>query len=272
MEDKMKIGIISDIHVDINLNFDIRRGLCKVIESNGVDCLIIAGDISNTYKISLEFIDYIRKNTGVKVYFVPGNHDLWDERKEYNDTNIIYSMYKENESCLCDNPRQINEDWVIIGDTGWYDYSFGESKYNLMDYEKMEAFNRTWQDSIFIHWGKSNREVHKAFLDKLETQIRKQADKKKILVTHMLSRKEFSVPSGDELWGYFNAFLGSTEYGELFEKYKVEYVVMGHVHYRLEKSIKGTKYICSCLSYSNQWVNASSSFEEINKTMKIIEI
>lgn len=74
----MKIGIISDIHVDINFNFDIRRDLCKVVKSNGVECLIIAGDISNTYKISLEVIDYIRKNTGVKVYFVPGNHDLWD--------------------------------------------------------------------------------------------------------------------------------------------------------------------------------------------------
>ena len=268
----MKIGIISDIHVDINSTYDIKKDLCKAVESRGVDCLIIAGDISNTYKISLEVIDYIRENTGAKVYFVPGNHDLWDEKQEFNNTNIIYSKYKENESCLCDNPRQIKEDWVIIGDTGWYDYSFGEGKYAITDYEKMYAFDRTWQDSIFVPWGKSNKEVHKTFLDKLEAQLKKQGDRKKIVVTHMLSRKEFSVPSGDELWGYFNAFLGSAEYGELFEKYKVEYVVMGHVHYRLEKSIKGTKYICACLNYSNQWLKDSSSLEEINRAMKIIEI
>lgn len=45
----------------------------------------------------------------------------------------------------------------------------------------MKAFDRTWGDIIYVHWGKSNEEMTKFFLDKLENQLETYKDKKKIV-------------------------------------------------------------------------------------------
>lgn len=268
----MKIGMISDIHVDINSNYNVKDAICKVIEEEEIECLVIAGDISNSHEVSLATIDYIIRETGIKLYFVPGNHDMWDEKKEYNNSYEIYNKLRSHPSCLSGESKVLNEDWVIIGDIGWYDYTFGNKKYSKEEFEKMHAFERTWQDSIFVNWEKSNEEMHKFFLNRLETEIKKYASMKKILVTHMVSRKEFVVQDEFELWRYFNAFLGSEDYGNLYEKYKIEYALMGHVHYRKYFEHENTKYICSCLSYSKEWKKADNFIEEIRESMYIMNI
>lgn len=268
----MKIGCISDIHVDINQNYKVVEDLAAVIKEKELDYLIIAGDIYNDYTVCMEVIERIKKLSGIEVYFVPGNHDLRYGEKKDNNTFEIYNRYVENPSCLCGKSKQISEDWVIIGDIGWYDYSFGSSKYEKKDFEKMRAFDRTWEDSIYVHWGKSNEEMTEFFVENLQEQFELNKDKKKIAVMHMVPRREFSVTEKNELWEYFNAFLGSRKYAELFERYKTEYVVLGHVHYRKYEKFNNTKYICSCLSYSSQWQKPENSVEEIRNTLYVIEV
>ena len=51
----MKIGTISDLHIDrhSHLNPEIYlEKLCQVIKQRSIELLIIAGDISNDYRIS----------------------------------------------------------------------------------------------------------------------------------------------------------------------------------------------------------------------------
>jgi 3',5'-cyclic AMP phosphodiesterase CpdA len=75
----MKIGILSDIHVDINLEagYPVMEGLKSAITANRLDKMIIAGDMASDYELTLSSLNEIQEATGVECLFVPGNHDIW---------------------------------------------------------------------------------------------------------------------------------------------------------------------------------------------------
>ncbi len=78
----MKIGILSDLHVDLENSDpqDLRQGLVAAIEENQVETMIIAGDVANDYEITLDFLHDLENAADVRCLFVPGNHDIWNEK------------------------------------------------------------------------------------------------------------------------------------------------------------------------------------------------
>ncbi|GAU79475.1 metallophosphoesterase [Fusibacter sp. 3D3] len=270
----MIIGIISDLHVDVNFieGDTIEDALLKVIHEKKLEVLIVAGDISNDYVKSLEVIDYIEQNTPCKCLFVPGNHDLWNlEHEDMIHTSDIYEQLKAHDSCLCDAPYILNDEYVIVGDVGWYDYSYGSDAYTLDQYLLGKQSERQWQDKKYIKWHVSDKEKTLEFYEKLAMQLSRYPDKKVIFVTHMVTHQRMTVPLPKENWDYFNGFLGSGQYGELFHD-QVKYIVMGHVHYRADFEEKGKTYICRCLNYREQWGAAQDAGENVMETMKILEL
>ncbi|MEA1911767.1 MAG: hypothetical protein U9N32_08875, partial [Spirochaetota bacterium] len=162
---------------------------------------------------------------------------------------------------------------VVIGDLGWYDFSFGDKKYSAGDFSLMQYEKRVWQDSIKAVWDRSTLEMHRYFLDKLEKQLIKYKDRKIIMVTHVLPILDFTVQPPSPMWEYMNAFLGSAEYGELISRYpNVKYSISGHVHYRKRKKIKETEFICNCLGYRSEWYENDDADKEIERSMLTIEI
>ncbi len=268
----MKIGIISDIHVDRNRGFPILELLAKKVTEKRLDCLLIAGDISDAQSVTLAFIDSLRDRSGRPVYFVPGNHDLWRQDGEKPaDTAEIYRRYWEHPACLIGKSVPLSADWVVLGDIGWYDYSFGNKKYSAKDFEKKAMFDRTWQDSVFINWRRTDAQVHRDMLNHLDKQLLDTSGKKRIVVTHMITTDEFAVPESRKAWPYFNAFLGSRDYGDLFERYGVAYSIMGHVHYRRKILKSGVSYICSCLDYHTEWQSIDCE-REIDEALTLIDL
>lgn len=76
----MKICICSDLHIDFNgkkLGIAFDEEFITFVKKKEADCILIAGDISNTVQVTLNFIDHVQKSTGIPVYFIPGNHDIW---------------------------------------------------------------------------------------------------------------------------------------------------------------------------------------------------
>ncbi|MEJ7443014.1 metallophosphoesterase, partial [Staphylococcus warneri] len=72
----MKIGAISDLHVDRNPKLNSHyyfETLVNVIMKREIELLIIAGDISNDYRQSIQFIKDLRNKLEIPVLFVPGN-------------------------------------------------------------------------------------------------------------------------------------------------------------------------------------------------------
>lgn len=268
----MKIGVISDLHVDLNElagEPSIEEALIEVAGERRLDGLIVAGDISNDANRSLAVLHELKRRCGIPVWFVPGNHDYWSKINGNRDTWSIYRQFQTFEGCLSERPAVLDNGWVILGNSGWYDYTMGEPGYTFDDFERMHAMDRTWQDSLYVTWGMSNRDIHKYFYDSLERELAEHRGKSIVMVTHMLGHPYFKVPMPHPQWSYFNAFLGSTEYAELYRRYGVRYGIMGHVHYRKDYEEQGTKLICSCLGYRKEW-RQSSAVAEIRDCLQTI--
>lgn len=270
----MKIGIISDLHVDQNTYEEktVLEGLIKAIKINKVDLLMIAGDISNDYEISLELLKKIEEKTGVTYIFTPGNHDIWNESHKDKNAWDIYKEYKKNPRNLANGPIEIKEDWVVIGDIGWYDYSFGSNEFTKEEFDEMHIDGRTWQDKIKAVWDRSTIDMHKYFYKKIEKQIHENKGKNIILMTHVVSHKDFTVQNPNRMWKYLNAFLGSSDYGRLVIDNNIKYSIFGHVHYRMEKEIDNSKFICNCLGTIDEWQGRKDPIEEVINTFMVIDI
>ena len=269
----MRIGILSDIHVDINEDAGqpVMEGLKAAITSKGIDKMLIAGDMSSDYTLTLASLREIEEDTGVECLFVPGNHDIWNENHPDITAWDAYAWLKAHNGNLVNGPRSLIGDWVAVGDLGWYDYSFGSPAFSVEDFDRMQIDDRLWQDKVKAVWGRPTREMHAYFYDKLKRQLHNLRGKKIILVIHVLPVQEFTVQPPDRMWSYLNAFLGSAQYGELALEHGVRYVICGHVHYRMQKRIHNTEFICNCLNYSDQWIKLSPE-REIDSVLKVIEI
>ena len=271
----MKIGVLSDIHVDINYTVEdlITPAICRSVKEKDLDLLIIAGDVASDYELTLSSLNQIEKEGKVPCLYVPGNHDIWTENHPDKTSWEIYTHLKSYSHNLAGNSYDINEDWTVVGDLGWYDFSFGDSSYSFQDFERMKFEERVWQDSIMVRWDRSTKEMNSFFLEKLEKQLQQYAQKNLIVVTHVLPIQEFAVQAPNPMWKYLNAFLGSKEYGELFLRYpNVKYSISGHVHHREKCRKGGTEFICNCLGYRNDWDDNTDAAMEVDRAMGIIEI
>jgi putative phosphoesterase len=270
----VKLGVISDLHVDLNelpSEPSIEEALLEVAGESGLDGLIIAGDISNDAGRSLAVLHLLRERSDFPVLFVPGNHDYWCKDNGIRDTWQIYRQFQSFEGCLSERPYELGNGWVVIGNSGWYDYTMGEPGYSFEEFERMHAMDRTWQDSLYVKWGMSNREIHRYFYERMERELAEHRGKSVVMVTHMLTHPYFKVPMPHPQWAYFNAFLGSAEYAELYRRYDVRYGIMGHVHYRKKYADQGTELVCACLGYRKEWRKASA-VEEIRDCLQFISI
>ena len=168
----MKTAIISDIHVDVNKNYDVTGEIISYLKKNNIELLIIAGDISSDPEKTIATIDNLEKQSGVKVLYVPGNHDLWNKDGKYESNDAIYEMYCKDEHCLSGKCFETDEH-IIIGDVAWFDYSFGNTMYSKEEFDKMSMDGRTWQDYLFNTWSKDNVEKSDWFIKKFEEAILK---------------------------------------------------------------------------------------------------
>ena len=168
----MKTAVISDIHVDVNKNYDVTGEIISYLKRNNIELLIIAGDISSDPEKTIATIDNLEKQSGVKVLYVPGNHDLWNKDGKYESNDAIYEMFCKDEHCLSGKCFETDEH-IIIGDVAWFDYSFGNPMYSKEEFDKMSMDGRTWQDYLFNTWSKDNVGKCDWFVRKFEEAILK---------------------------------------------------------------------------------------------------
>jgi putative phosphoesterase len=270
----LKIGILSDIHVDLEHSSpdNVLEGIVVAIKENDIEVMIIAGDVANDYELTLQTLYDIEKACGIQCLFVPGNHDIWNEKHPDKTAWDIYDALKAFNGNLANGPVELSTDWTVIGDLGWYDYSFGSRRYSVEEFDHMKINDRLWQDKIKAAWGKSTLEMHRHFHKKLKQQLDDCRNNNIILVTHVLPIVDFTVQPPDAMWQYLNAFLGSKQYGELALKHSVKYSISGHVHYRKQKTYENTTFICNCLNYVSQWIKNNDPILEVARAIKTIEI
>ena len=275
-----RIGILSDIHVDQNGKNPehVVNALATTLRHNSPDVFVLAGDVSNDYTLTLSVLTELKASTGIPVYFVPGNHDLWNRKHPDMDAWQIHDALQQFHGTLSGRVLDLGGGWEIVGEAGWYDFSYGDSSYSEEDFERMEIDGRVWQDRIFANWNMRTRDVHEVFLTRLRDRLRAVRDPRRtVMVTHAVPVRDFTVPFMPELWNYLNAFLGSKAYGELARDFGVHLAISGHVHFRREVKQRGrdgaeTRFICNCLGYSREWRGEANPFLEVPKAYREVTL
>ena len=246
----MKIAILSDVHLDMNSNYvgeDLLPVFVQYLKEKEPDLILIAGDISDHVISSLTILEAIEQRLGVKTLFIPGNHDVWIKQNENSLTN--YQTFANHPSSLIDTPYLLSNDYVIIGEMGWFDYTLVAPH---IPFQKVKNTLTDWGDHKYTNWGCDHVTLTQRMIEKVEKQLLLHQDKKIIFATHFVPYREFlSVSNSYMDWNLYNAFMGSSKLGDLLNRHSnVEYVIFGHTHERFGTTDSHhKKIICNPLGY-----------------------
>lgn len=285
----MRIGAISDIHADSNgevYDSFIDR-LLKILGSKKLDVLIIPGDIGGRKKSIIEFFQKSQQLDIPYKFYVPGNHDLWTNN---NTSSWEYYLTKLPEICsaygwkfLPQNPIKINST-LFIGSPGWYDYSTRNKTYDnevfIEDYKVKYYQGARWMDAEYIHFGMSDEQVSKMFLDQLVKDFENSIldDVKSVVcVTHIVPFKKFVLHKKYLHWDFFSAFIGNISIGEFIKKLPVEkkHAIFGHTHFPSVLELEdGLTAHCVPLGYQYEIIKrGDNSLEDaIERSLSVFEI
>lgn len=272
----MKIGTLSDLHIDRNDEYsglDLERTLADLVKEKAIECLLIAGDISNHYEKTHEFIKRVEHLSQIPVLFVPGNHDYWARDHAVTDTSQLNNYFNEQSYSLVGQPKLINDNWAIAGTPGWYDYGYGNrEKYDTAAFEKKQYGFASWNDRHYVDWGKSDQQVSQEMLEQLYADLESVKKRRIILMTHVATHPEFVMPLPHRIYNYANAFLGAKSYEKLYKDFPaIEYSIMGHVHFRKIVKDKDRTYITACVGNHKHW-KIKDFKTQMNKSLVFFDI
>ncbi|MTV83339.1 metallophosphoesterase [Secundilactobacillus folii] len=269
----VKVAMVSDLHLDINkVNVDeVLAQESDWLAAHEISVYLIAGDLFNHFEKSLSFAEQLQKITpNTAIRFVAGNHDMvnditYDELQEPISATYIHHGYY-------DVP---GTDWRVIGNNGWYDYSFSAGLHR--------------PDSDFWHWKKAywidgaikqpmtDPERLTLELQQIEIQLKvAQAVHKQVLfMTHFVPRIEYvRVTHDNRFWNMANAMLGSVRTGELLSRYHVRRVLFGHMHIHPEpRQISSAIYYDQAVGYGtarrHEWLTDTFESEWLTRVRVI---
>lgn len=266
----LKVLFLSDLHLDVNRQYlkqNLLPALIAFLNEIKPDVWVLAGDVAGDAAYTLELLEAIEKETGVVIKFIPGNHDIWTDKSSSWDG---YELFKQHPTTLIDAPFEIG-DYVVVGDMGWYDYSFKPSFMNEEEVTLHKA--NLWNDARYAKWGMSDQALYAQMHDKFEAMLETYRDKKIIFVNHFVPYTDFLLFKQDLSWNISNSFMGSSRLGEMLDTYEnIEYVVFGHTHTRFGQfDFGGKTVICNPLGYVGEWQTKSFE-EELRNTGIVLEL
>ncbi|MGM0123027.1 hypothetical protein IGI37_000393 [Enterococcus sp. AZ194] len=261
-----RLAIISDLHVDINHFTEIElQQLVDVLLAEHVTHLHLAGDTANRLETCQKVIQFF--SGSIPTTFIFGNHELADV------TGEAMMAHFPDDHFLNERFVPLNEKKVLLGFTGWYDYSYSTMKTTE---EIVRLKNLYWYDRL-IDREFSDPEVNQLGILRLEKILKDLEEKelKVVLATHFVPKKEFIVYQTGKYqrWNQLNAFLGSEELGQLIDRFpNVERVVFGHTHRKFEDTkLQQTIYSCRPFGYFYEW-QLTRRFIQENQLMESFQM
>lgn len=271
----MKIGFISDLHVDRNFEaptIEYLKALLQIINNQKLEMLVIGGDISNHYSMTIWFVEELQKQAEIPVYFIPGNHDFWEEQEATKDTPGIYQLYKDHPQSLIENPLKINENYTLIGHPGWYNHAiYDQEKFTPDEIERGKFRWTYWQDKLRLDWGMEDQEVSQNFSEIIKQDLEKVTTENIILQTHIVTIPEYTMPMPHRVFDFFNAYIATDDLKNIYKEYPITHQIMGHVHFREKISKEQTQFITNSLGYRREW-RGKNLYKELQKSLFILDL
>lgn len=172
------------------------------------------------------------------ILYVPGNHDLWTEKGDSYTTytEIIPELCARYGVHLLDGEPYIAGPVAVVGNVGWYDYSFRDPSFHFTQrqyVEKRLPSGFEWMDGRYIRWPLSDGEFTEFCCARLAGQLEDlpASVRQVIVVTHHIPFEELLLRKPDAEWAFGNAFMGSRRLGEIIATDpRVSHAFCGHSH------------------------------------------
>lgn len=271
----MRAGFIADLHIDRNFELGPKEYLyemLKLIDETEIELLVIGGDIANHYSLTLSFVEELQHDAGIPVYFIPGNHDYWEEKDEPKTTIKIYEMYREHPQSLLESPKKLTDEYTLVGHTAWYNHAiYNKEAFTENQIEKGKYRWTYWQDKLRLDWQAKDAEVSAYFTEKIHEDLQKVTTSKIILQTHIVTIPEFTMPMPHRVFDFFNAYIATDDLTDIHKQYPITHQFMGHVHFRGMIQKDETKFITNSLGYRKEWRTREIK-RELQRSLVIIEI
>ena len=264
----MRIFVLSDIHIDFPENKKWVGALSAYDYQK--DALILAGDVSHDFNQLRECL-FRLKNKFARVFFVPGNHDLWVRQEESGD-----SLAKLEQLLAFCKKEEIRTTPVRLGSTedahpvwlvpllSWY--APVESEHSLfLPKPGEDADNRMWSDNYFIRWPDHKmQQPDQMFYQKTQNYLQTAYDAPVISISHFLPRTEmmFSrervrdqklIRKYDRHPGFnFSRVAGSLLIERQLRSINSAIHIYGHQHINRDRILDGVRYVAHCLGYPEE--------------------
>lgn len=229
----MKLQIVSDLHLEFK---------DMVLENDGSDVLIMAGDIA-TSDIIFKFLEDVCSKWKWVIY-VPGNHEYFNKRKSKEQLYLTLKSYEDDFPNLkiLDNEVVEIEGQRFVGSTLWssplQESGHNDFKYIYFEEEELNEKGKPIRSKLNSYKMKEWNCESKNYLDK---EV-KEGD---IVITHFLPKiKTFRDYHDDK-----NEYFGNKGLEEVMSRCKLW--VSGHTHafFDIEEECR---WVCNPRGYPNE--------------------
>lgn len=248
----MKIDIISDLHL---------HHLHEVVEAQTMfsdgDLLIVAGDLTNTYKefwhTGTEFLS-VAKRHYKDVLYVLGNHEFYDYEpttiKSVHDT-ISAWCYENSIHFMCEPTTMDIQGKTFFGGTMWGDCH--QVEYIPVIRAMLNDFRYIYTNNKTLFTPNDSIDLNRKFREKL---LEAKAD---VVVTHFAPTRQ-SISDRFE-GSLINSYFANDGIERFIETSEIKLWVHGHTHDTFDYIIGGTRIVCNPKGYVGE-----------NKDTKIVQV
>ena len=258
-----KLHAISDLHLDYQVNFEALAAMSHY----GEDWLITGGDLCTKGNDLRAALDLLCKKFA-KVFWVPGNHELWSSRDEHGSLLSGEKKYEHLISICQEYGVHTPEDsfvkWEGAGGPCYivplfmtYDYSFRPASIPLDQAIAWaaetgilcndEKFIQPEPFQSMIAWCQSRLDYSLRRLGELPQ------DSPLVLVNHFPLREDlvrlYRIPR-------FSIWCGTKQTESWHTRFPVKVVVSGHLHMRATDFRDGVRFEEVSLGYPQHWNQA----------------
>ncbi|UUX33465.1 metallophosphoesterase [Fundicoccus culcitae] len=272
----MRLAFVSDLHFDLPIKapprqyFDI---FSKLVKAKGIDILVLGGDISDFYTLTISFVEMLQKRLEIPVYFIPGNHDFYSEQK-HKDTWDIYDEFKEHPQCLIESPLKLTDEYTLVGHTAWFNFSFhNETANNYYSQEGLTPEGLVYKEKEYTNWNMTDIELSKYFSKIIEKDFQLNYSPHYILVTHVMNHAVFAkdIDEDPHVEPRFIPFAATNDLDKIFESYSIPYSIQGHYHIRQRVQQGDTLFVSCALGRPEEWKSNNIS-KELEEAVFILDI
>lgn len=151
-------------------------------------------------------------------------------------------------------PLIINEQLAIVGHIGWYNHAYyNREKFSPEQIESGRYKIATWQDKKRLDWQMTDEEVSRIFAAEIKEQLNQVISREVILVTHVVTTKDFIIPMPHRAFDFFNAFIATDDLEPWVSEFPISHHIMGHVHIRHQFQKNDQQWITNSLGYEKEW-------------------